>query len=105
MQVEIEAVCGVWAIRGTDGCFKGETLATAESLSLSNVSKQGKRLYGTLMASWGVTVLNNDLDDFTRLNLHGRRAFNYDGCKALTNLKNFRTARRLIINGNELMGC
>lgn len=97
MLVEVEAEDGAWAIR-----YNGMVIAKAESLALSNVKHRDGRLRGALTASWGVTVLKNDLDDVTRMKLVGRRPFNYRGCKPMEKVS---SANRLIINGNEIVGC
>lgn len=100
MLVEVEAEGGAWAIR-----YNGKVIAKAESLALSNVNHRDGCLRGALTAAWGVTVVKKDLHDSTRMRLVGLRPFNYRGCKPMGNITNITTANRLIINGNEIVGC
>lgn len=104
MLVEVEEIQhGELSVRPATGRLAGRILATAECLALSDVTRKGRRLYGTLTASWGVTVLRQDIDDATRIELVGRRAFDYHGCKPV-DMESLGKARRLILNGHELLG-
>lgn len=46
-----------WGLRPASGLFKGVLIATAERLSLKQVSFRGKTMVGVVKALWGVTIL------------------------------------------------
>jgi hypothetical protein len=52
-----------WGLRPTSGLFEGVLIATAERLSLKQVSFKGRTMVGAVKALWGVTILCEQIYD------------------------------------------
>ena len=46
-----------WSLSPTSGPFEGVIVATADGVSMKGVAFAGKKLFGTVKAVWGATIL------------------------------------------------
>lgn len=50
-----------WSLSPTSGPFEGEVVATADGVSMKGVAFAGKKLFGTVKAVWGATILLDEV--------------------------------------------
>ncbi len=99
-----------WGLRPTSGLFEGVLIATAERLSLKQVSFHGKTMVGVVKALWGATILCDKIyDDVATIHALGLRGvfdqivgetlvLDYDGYIRSSRTK-AKTAQRVVVLG------
>ena len=105
--------CGIWNITPDGGALAGVVIATAEGVSLQDVTFSACTVIGTIKAVWGLVIqvedLYNDPDTLRALRLgkpfceypQEKLVFDYDGFVDRAN-RVCRSAKRLLVIGTGI---
>lgn len=104
-----------WNLKPMSGMFEGQTVATAEGVTLQDVMFAGRTAIGTIRAVWGMSIVMEDVyaDLHTLRGLHIGGTFNvidqerltldFDGYSNAAN-RLCKAAKRLMVIGNQIYG-
>lgn len=61
MRFTLRFESGVWSLMPQDGELAGLIVATAEGVTLTDVTFNGDDITGAIQATWGLSVINDDV--------------------------------------------